>query len=137
MWAPVRRGSMRLCLWGALAVIVASPALGQTNPAALGADTALGGSFVTGVDDLPLMAGLSEDVGSTVHFDKPSGRIVEALASGLVSREKVAAFYGETLPELGWTSVGGLAFVREGESLRISISDVSGAVNVRFSLSPE
>ncbi len=98
------------------------------------ADAATG--FVTGIPDLPLVAGLTEDTEAGLVFDKPSGRIVEATASGPLKRAGVVAFYVETLPELGWRRVEELAFAREGEVLRIAISGDDGDLIVRFSLAP-
>ena len=46
-------------------------------------------------------------------FDTPAGRIVEAVASGAVTRDEVLAFYAETLPQLGWDE-GGCGAVQAG-----------------------
>ncbi len=93
--------------------------------------------FVTGIEDLPLMEGLSEDTEALLVFDKPSGRIVEAYATGAVSRAAVAKFYAETLPQLGWRAAAELTFTREGETLRITVSKAAGLSTVRFALSPK
>ncbi len=94
------------------------------------------GGFVTGIEDVPLMAGLVDRPDAALVFDKPSGRIVEAYATGASSRAEVVAFYAETLPELGWRRTGELAFEREGEVLRIAVSMEDGVATVRYSLSP-
>ena len=94
------------------------------------------GGFVTGIEDVPLMAGLVDQPDAALVFDKPSGRIVEAHATGASSRAEVVAFYAETLPELGWRRTGELAFEREGEVLRIAVSMEDGVATVRYSLSP-
>lgn len=104
--------------------------------AAIAVLPAAAGEFVTGIDDLPLMAGLTEHADAGVVFDKPSGRIVEAYATGTLAAAEVAAFYAATLPELGWRPIGEMAFAREGEVLRIAITG-DGAAAVRFSLSPQ
>ena len=73
-------------------------------PAASGPGAAGGsatGGFVTGIEDVPLMAGLVDRPDAALVFDKPSGRIVEAYATSASSRAEVVAFYAETLPELG------------------------------------
>ncbi len=114
----------------AMVVLLAAPAQAQA-PEQGGAR-----GFVTGVEDLPLIAGLTEQADAGVVFDKPSGRIVEAYASGALTRAEVAAFYAQTLPELGWRQVGDMAFARESEVLRIVVSGDDGALTVRFSLSP-
>src|SRR5215469_8306568 len=45
---------------------------------------ALANGFVVGTEDVPLMPGLAPVPGSSLVFDKPEGRIVEAQASGKV-----------------------------------------------------
>ena len=111
-----------------LAALYEAPAYGQEPTQ---------GGFVAGVDDLPLMAGLSEGPEAGFVFDKPSGRIVEAYASGEIVPEAIVRFYEETLPQLGWKRLGELAFTREGEVLRITVTGADGKVIVRFSLLPE
>ena len=113
--------------------------------------------FIAEIDDLPLMPGLAEVEGAGVVFDKPSGRIVEAYARGAVTREAVASFYRDTLPQLGWSETAGLTFAREGESLAIEFlpeesshdgsspaqssptesSPDGGPLTLRFTLKPE
>jgi hypothetical protein len=105
-----------------LALALASPALAE--------------GFVTGIDDLPLMAGLAEVPGSGIVFDKPEGRIVEAYASGAVSRDEVEAFYGATLPQLGWEPAAPGEWVREGERLSLTYDGAGESLTVRFSLAP-
>ncbi len=112
--------------------------------------------FVAGISDLPLMEGLSARPEAGFVFDKPDGRIIEAVAVGKVSAPGVADFYRQVLSQLGWrrdAGAGGQAedgtssadgpgyrehlyFVREGERLRVSIADREGRVTVRFSLVP-
>ena len=113
---------------GALALLLAA--------AAATADAAEGTVFVSGIDDLPLMAGLAETAGSALVFDSPAGRIVEAEATGAVSRAAVVRFYGATLPGLGWHPEGETAFSRQRETLRLEIAGGPGAVVVRFILGP-
>ncbi|HEX9490811.1 MAG TPA: hypothetical protein VF930_11025 [Stellaceae bacterium] len=100
------------------------------------ATTAFAADFVAGTEDVPLMPGLAAVAGSSVVFDKPQGRIVEAQASGKVSRSAVQSFYGATLPQLGWKSTGANAWQREGELLRLDFHGRDGDLTVGFSLSP-
>jgi hypothetical protein len=103
--------------------------------------------FLTGIDDLPLMPGLSEDVDSTLVFDSPGGRYVEAIAAGSMKVVDVTAFYQSTLPQLGWVKTGGkiggmpyITFEREEETLLLEISNNANGVNnlrVRFVVSPK
>jgi hypothetical protein len=92
--------------------------------------------FVAGTEDVPLMPGLAPVAGSSVIFDKPQGRIVEAQAAGKLSRGAVTAFYGKTLPELGWKPAGADAWEREGERLVLDVKEHDGAITIDFTLSP-
>ncbi|HSE79307.1 MAG TPA: hypothetical protein VLG66_15010 [Alphaproteobacteria bacterium] len=100
--------------------------------------------FVAGIDDLPLMPGLTSMPESSVAFDSPAGRIVEAYAAGTATRAAISEFYRRTLPQLGWQPAGTNAFRREGEQLKLDFPDRPppgagagrGRVVVRFFLSP-
>lgn len=102
------------------------------------ADATAQGSFSSAIDDLPLMEGLNEAEGGTMVFDSSSGRIVESLTSGQVSRSRVIQFYSETLPQLGWFEISPGHFERENEILKIEFStpSVEMTLNVLFMLSP-
>lgn len=91
--------------------------------------------FIEELGDVPLMPGLRliEDKG--VAFDAPAGRIVEAVAAGPVPAARVAAFYAQTLPQLGWLPVAG-AWRRESENLRLELETAGGETVARFFLSP-
>lgn len=113
-----------LLVWGTVAL---APAMAQDS-----------GAFVSTIEDLPLMPGLVEEAGGLV-FDSPGGRIVEAFATGEVNQGAVRAFYGETLPQLGWRPLGGGVYQREREILKVEFPGGPGApppLTVGFSLSP-
>ena len=100
-------------------------------------------AFVAGTSDLPLMPGLRALPGDGTVFDAPGGRIVEAWAEGSVARDAVLAFYGATLPQLGWSAAGTDRFRREGEVLRLDFpmqaprgGRTPGTLLIRFYLSP-
>ncbi len=95
-----------------------------------------GPAFLSEFEDLPLMPGLTEQTDRGMVFDSPSGRIVEAVASGAVSAEEVKDFYAATLPELGWDPVGEGSYRREAETLRLEITTEGPGVSVKFALSP-
>ena len=95
------------------------------------------GRFVAEIPDLPLMPGLTELSDAGVVFDKPSGRIVEAYASGAVTPDAVLAFYRESLPQLGWASADGDRFTRDGESLTIEVVEPAPPLTLRFTLRPQ
>jgi len=97
--------------------------------------------YLSGIEDVPLMDGLSEDTEAGVVFDKPSGRIVEAVAAGSPSSEAVGRFYRATLPELGWktappSDADRLVFRRDAEVLTLTLSRQDRLTVVRFSLAP-
>lgn len=96
--------------------------------------------FLEGIDDVPVMQGLDEDTDAGVVFDKPSGRIVEAVAAGKVPAARVTEFYEQTLPELGWTRLkakgAGPTFQRDDEQLDLRISRKDGLTVIHFSLTP-
>jgi hypothetical protein len=97
---------------------------------------ALAQGFVAGTEDVPLMPGLQPVAGSALTFDKPQGRIVEAQASGKLTRSAVQHFYAATLPQLGWKAAGADAWRREGETLRLDFHGPDGEITVGFTLSP-
>jgi hypothetical protein len=101
---------------------------------------AVGGAFVEGIDDLPLMPGLVGMADQSLVFDKPDGRIVQAVAAGRVQASAVRSFYADTAPQLGWKSAGEGRFTRDGESLRIELIDPGApgsTLTVRFLINPQ
>ncbi|WP_158047911.1 hypothetical protein [Skermanella pratensis] len=111
---------------------------GLCGPAgALAAD-----AFVEGIDDLPLMPGLVAVADQSLVFDKPGGRIVQAVATGSLDASAIRSFYADTVPQLGWAAAGEGRFVRDGELLRLELvesgqSGTGGPVTVRFMLIPQ
>lgn len=94
--------------------------------------------FLSVLDDMPLAPGLTELADQAAEFETPSGRIIDAVASGAAESRAVAGFYDRTLPALGWTREGAGRFVRDQERLTIATSPgaAKGQVLVRFSLRP-
>jgi hypothetical protein len=105
-------------------------------PAFYKAGVARADEFVPGTEDLPLMQGLVPVAGSSLVFDKPEGRIVEAQATGKLARADVVRFYAQTLPQLGWSAAGTDLWRRESERLRIEYRGPDGNLTVGFTLSP-
>jgi len=93
-------------------------------------------SFVYGFEDLPLMEALSQVAGSSVLFDTPQGRIVQATAVGPIDKDSVLTFYRTTLPQLGWIMAGDAEFQREGEILKLEFSERDSLLEVRFLIEP-
>ncbi len=118
-------------------LVTVSPAEGGEGGQAPGGASGAKGSFLAGLDDLPLTPGLREIKDAGVVFDKPEGRIVEAYAEGEVSVAKVRSFYAATLPQLGWRAEGPGRYRREGEVLSIGFRAAGKGLTVRFFLSPD
>ena len=93
--------------------------------------------FLEGLEDVPLMPGLSVVADAGMVFDTPGGRIVESYATGALRRGTVIGFYAETLPALGWDARSEVRYVREGEVLTLDIFGAEGDLLVRFTLAPE
>ncbi len=93
--------------------------------------------FLEGLEDVPLMPGLSTVEDAGIVFDSPGGRIVEVYATGALRRGLVVGFYAETLPALGWTAQSEVRYVREGEVLALDLFGPENDLLVRFTLSPE
>ncbi|MBT3991174.1 MAG: hypothetical protein HON14_03315 [Rhodospirillaceae bacterium] len=94
--------------------------------------------FVPGINDLPLMPGLALRSDAPVVFDTPGGRIVEVFAEGRIPKARIRAFYGSTLPELGWKPYAASQFQRDKELLKIEITEAAnGTTMVRYSVVPK
>lgn len=94
-------------------------------------------SFFSSLEDIPLMPGLAEIASEGLVFDKPEGRIVEALAlTGTLGQKDVLIYYGGTLPQLGWGRVNDFRFFRDGETLDISFFHTDEGNVVRFLVRP-
>ena len=116
--------------------VLAASVIGMTAQGTVYAQDAAASRFVPGFEDLPLMPGLETVPDSGLVFDKPHGRIVQAVVTGRLRRGAVLAFYAETLPQLGWTARDKQSYRREGESLRIEFGGEDDALIVRFFLAP-
>ena len=97
--------------------------------------------YVAGIPDLPLMPGLKALPDSGLVFDKPGGRIVEAFAvrdsGSRMTLQSVIAFYDKTLPQLGWRREAPGAYLREGERLKLDLSEDAQGLTVHFRLFPQ
>lgn len=95
-------------------------------------------SFISILNDVPLMSGFKIQNQTALIFDTPSGRIVEIAADGKVSLFKARRFYADTLPQLGWRDSGNNIFLRDEEILTINFSKIeNGHTQIKFSIAPE
>jgi hypothetical protein len=114
------------------------PAAFAASGAASGAGSgSTAATFLSNLDDIPLMPGLTERKDLAVSYDKPEGRIVEAFAVGRLSSAAVSKFSASTLPQLGWRDQGNNRFAREGEELILNFTTAAKKLTVQFSLSPK
>jgi hypothetical protein len=93
--------------------------------------------FFSSMQDVPLVAGLSELADQTVTFDKPEGRIIESVAeieSG--SFDSVKKSYDEALPQLGWNRIAENSYARENEFLHLNFETYDGRNFVRVLVRP-
>lgn len=82
-------------------------------------------SFIEGLEDVPLMNGMEQLPNDNISFGNEDSRLVETLlTSNKYGFKKTAAFYKNTLPQMGWQYQGmrgqTLVFEREGEVLELS-----------------
>ena len=99
---------------------------------------AFGAEFVDGMDDIPLPEGMSQIHSASISFGNDEIRFNEAyISSKKATFAKVAEFYNNTLPQLGWNFVGkkenSLHFERDMEILDI-VLEKSKPLLVRMTL---
>ena len=85
---------------------------------------AVAANFVEGMEDVPMMDGLSQITQDDISFGNEETRLLEAyLTSRRLKFAAVANFYKESLPQLGWIYQGNrghnLLFYRDGETMEI------------------
>lgn len=94
--------------------------------------------FVEGMEDVPLMDGLSQITNDDISFGNEETRLVEAyVTSRKIKFSKVSEFYMDSLPQLGWNYQGNrgnsLLFYRDGENLEV-VKESSNPLIVRLTL---
>lgn len=94
--------------------------------------------FVEGMEDVPLMDGLSQITQDDISFGNEETRLLEAyVTSRRLKFAAVSQFYRESLPQLGWIYQGNrgnsLLFDRDGETLEI-IKESANPLVVRITV---
>jgi len=94
--------------------------------------------FVEGLEDVPLMKGMTQIQKDTISFGNEESRFVEAyLTSSRVGFKAVESFYVNTLPQLGWTYQGKrgntLIFYRDSEMIEI-VKETALPLEVRITV---
>jgi|OM-RGC.v1.027559376 hypothetical protein len=95
-----------------------------------------GERFISGFNDVPLMLGMTEAIESNVVFDTVQGRILVSFARSRESKDKIIAFYEESLSQLGWQMKEDGRFVRGVEILNVDFFPDGEYLVGRFSLEP-
>lgn len=95
-------------------------------------------TFIDGLEDVPLMNGVSQIQKDTISFGNEESRFVEAyLTSSRIGFKAIENFYVKTLPQLGWTYQGKngytLLFYRENEMLEI-VQESAKPLEVRITV---
>ena len=106
--------------------------------AELAAAPAYATEFLKAIEDVPLVAGLTESA-EPVIFESDQGRVIRTQAEGHVGATRISEFYVASLPGLGWTrtdDADALAFARENEVLRITVREPASnkPLRVQFEL---
>ena len=95
-------------------------------------------AFIEGLEDVPVMEGMTQLPNDSISFGNEESRLVEAiLESESASFKKVEEFYQNTLPQMGWIyqgkRSGTLVFEREGEVIDIT-QESSKPLKVRITV---
>ncbi len=87
--------------------------------------------------DVPVFDGLTVLTQQAMSFDKPDGRISQAVAfTDNKSWGEVLSFYKTTLAQMGWKHAEKGSFTREAEMLEISHEQEDSGLIIRFLLRP-
>jgi len=94
-------------------------------------------NYLSGHEDLPLLAGLTQDRDSVMVFDTPQGRVVETFAQTPESGQAVLSAYAETLPQMGWMRKSPTRFERGAEALVFEVVSNGPPTVVRILLTSD
>ncbi len=79
-------------------------------------------AFMPGTQDIPLMDGLRVDVSDDMNFDTPEGQVITFDAqSKRKTGTQIIDYYRDTLPRMGWTETETNHFVREKDSITLTV----------------
>ncbi len=92
-------------------------------------------NFIAGTQDIPLMDKLSIDISDDMNFDTPAGQLMVFEAKNThYTGSDVLSYYRNTLPKMGWTKTGNNSYIREKDSITISIIREQKPSVVRFEI---
>jgi len=119
-------------------IVVLAAFIAGFQPAAA-ADDASVPSFFHDLSDIPLPPGFAELPDESLSFDKPEGRIVEAVAAAPAvdyTPASIRLFYSQTLPSLGWKAAGNDSYARQDESLHLATESRENSLILRLRVMP-
>lgn len=92
--------------------------------------------FLAGTSDIPVMNGLKINTSEQMDFDTPIGQvlILEGISVKKTGNE-ILNFYKNTLPQMGWEEKSEGIFIRQKDSLTISVLKNNNPAKVRFDIS--
>ena len=83
--------------------------------------------------DIPAMNNMA--VGEPVEFDGMDGSIMQISTSVSATKSQVSGFYDEKMINLGWKKISKLTYMREGETVKISLGEIDNdGISVDFTI---
>lgn len=100
-------------------------------------DLIIAQKYVPGTEDLPVYNGFQPIDAKNIVYDSASGRIIDASYFRRdIGVEEVRGYYTETLPQLGWRKKKSSEYTRDGESLKVNVTEKKGVVLLKFVIRP-
>ena len=91
--------------------------------------------FFPTLSDIPLMDGLIVQSTEDMNFDTPAGQITNIEAySKEVSSCRVLSYYQNVLPQMGWQMVEKNKFIRDKDTLVITVMNSQNPTQLRFEI---
>lgn len=91
--------------------------------------------FFPHMNDIPLMDGVTIQSTEDVNFDTPVGQIISVgIQAEDISSCRILAYYHNILPEMGWQIVEPNKFVREKDTLLITVIQTQNPAILRFEI---
>ena len=92
--------------------------------------TSVQAAFIEGLEDVPIMDGMTQITNDNISFGNEESRLIEAVLIGKSATFKsIKAFYKNTLPQMGWifqnSTESTLVFEREEEIIEIQKEDTN------------
>jgi hypothetical protein len=96
-------------------------------------------AFFAEQPDLPLPAGMTEDVENSTVFEGGDIRIMDLVATGPIKPDVIVEFYAQTLPALGWNLASPNLFMRDHErlTLQVTTSKTSTGSTLKIRIEPK